>query len=166
MPLTSQQLQTLKADILADGVLNAQPNNSDGAFEIMKAYNLPASPSFTVWKSLVPLNAVGMAIDFNVVAGLTTADSTRLQTFFQMSPQGINPYLSDRRVGFDNIFSGAGAPAAVRAALLVLWKRVATRGEKLFANVAGGDGANATPATLVFEGNISTQDVVNARNLP
>ena len=155
-------LAALKADILADAVLAAKPMNEDGAFAIAAAYNLQASPSFTVWKSLVPLNQVGMAFDFAAVAGLTTADSTRIQVMFQISPQGINAYLADRRAAFDTIFSGVSGNST-RTALAALWRRLATRAEKLFANTAGGNGADATPATLVQEGALSLADVLAAR---
>jgi hypothetical protein len=47
-----------------------------------------------------------------------------------------------------------------RAALLALWKRLATRGEKLYAT---GTGSDAVPGTLTFEGNISARDVEEAR---
>lgn len=66
------------------------------------------------------------------------------------------------RAFFDDVFSGAGG-TNTRAALLVLWKRLATRIEKLFAT---GTGSDAVPATLVFEGEVSVQDIIEARNLP
>lgn len=160
MILSAAQIQTLKNDILADSTLAAQPLNSDGAFAIAAAYNLAASPAFTVWKSLVPLSQVGMALDFNAIAGLTTANATQLQTLFQVSPQGINAYLADRRAGFDNIFSGTGANATTRASLLALWKRFATRAEKLYAT---GTGSDAAPATLVVEGALTIENVQTAR---
>ena len=54
MALTSAQQAAIKADILANPDLSAQPNNSDGAFEIARLYNLPASPTFLVWRTDAP----------------------------------------------------------------------------------------------------------------
>lgn len=159
--LTSAQLQMLKNDIAADPTLNAQPNNSDGAFAIMLVYNQVASPDFTVWKSNVPIGDVGKAINGTELAGLTTANLTRLQTIAIFSASGVNPALADQRQFFDDIFSGAGG-TNTRASLLILWKRLATRGEKLF---AVGTGSNLSPATLTFEGRITTEDVLLARSI-
>jgi hypothetical protein len=72
---------------------------------------------------------------------------------------GVNPSLIDVRQMFDDIFSGAGG-TNTRANLLALWKRLATRGEKIFAT---GTGSDPSPGTLTFEGNISYQDVEQAR---
>lgn len=160
--LTLGQLQTLKNDIAADPVLNAQPNNSDGAFAIAAAYNLPASPTFTVWKTNVSIREVGDNMVGTELAGLSSLNHTRLLTVVTLSTGGINPSLADRRAFFDDIFSGAGG-AQTRAKLLILWKRPATRAEKLFAT---GTGSDASPATMTFEGNLSFQHVEAARALP
>lgn len=160
MALTTAQLATLKADILADPVLAAKPLNSDGAFDIAKAYNLAASPAFTVWKTLVPIGEVGKAFSGSELAGLTTGNQSRLQTLAQYLADGVNPSILENRQFFDDVFSGAGG-VNTRAKLLALWKRLATRGEKLFAT---GTGSDASPATLVFEGQISYQEVEQARN--
>jgi hypothetical protein len=159
MALTTAQLQTLKAAIVADPILNALPNNSDGHFAIAAAMNLAASPAFIVWRTLVTLSAVGDNIIGSELAGLTSINLTRLQTILQLSPGGLNPSLADRRAFFDDVFSGAGG-AGTRAKLLILWKRSATRAEKLF---AVGTGSDATPASLVFEGSLNTADIEAAR---
>ena len=159
MALTPQQLTALKAAIAADPVLLAQPNNSDGDYAIASALNLAASPAFTVWKTYVPSTQVGDNMVGTEVAGLTTANISRLQLIIQMSEAGVNPSLVDRRQFFDDVFSGAGG-ALTRAKLLILWKRLATRAEKLFAT---GTGTDPSPATLVFEGSLSYQDVTAAR---
>lgn len=162
MALTSAQLATLKADIQADSTLNAKPNNPDGNTDIANAYNANASPLFTVWKTNVTITRVGDAFNGTELAGLTTANQTRLQTIAQFSPMGVNPSLADRRQFFDDVFSGAGG-TTTRANLLALWKRLARRGEKLFAT---GTGSDASPATLTFEGVLTYQDVSQARELP
>lgn len=160
MPLTTQQLQTLKADIAADSVLNALPRDGDSAIAIATAYNANAVPSFTVWKTSVPVRAVGETMLSTDIANLTTGNTNRLLVMAQYAGGFFDPSKTDTRAGFNDVFSVAGA-AGTRAALLALWKRLATRAEKLFAT---GTGSDASPAMLVFEGSISWVDVVNAWN--
>jgi len=157
--MTPAQLLTLKNDIAADSTMSAQPNNSDGAMEIARLYNLNATPNFTVWKTNVPLNEVGKKFNGTELAGLSTANNTRLQTIALYLVGGVNPSLADNRQFFDDVFSGAGG-TNTRASLLALWKRLATRGEKLFAT---GTGSDPSPGTLVVEGDISPADVTAAR---
>ncbi len=163
MALTTAQLQALKADIVADSALNAQPNTSDGAFAIAALYNLLASPAFIVWKTAVSWQAIGDQIDAGELVGLTTSKLTQLQTLALISQDGINASSADRRGAFDQIFSAAGG-TITRPRLLTLWKRSATRAEKLFAS---GTGSDASPATLslTFDGTLQYQDVQMARSL-
>ena len=160
--LTPAQLATLKAAIVADPTLNSQPMNSDGSDTIAKALNATASPNFVVWKTSVSIVDIGRKINGAELGGLTTANHTRLQTVIQISGGSINPSLADQRAFFDDVFSGAGG-TTTRANLLVLWKRLANRFEKIFAT---GTGSDASPATLVIEGTVSYQDVDAARALP
>ena len=170
MALTTAQLITLKAAILADAVLNAYPNTSDGNFDMASGgpnqnlglRALAAGPNNIGWKSNVVINAIGDAINGTELAGLSTLNNTRLQTLVQLSESGVNPSVANRRQFFDDIFSGAGG-VNTRAALLVLWKRTLNKLEKIFAI---GTGSDASPATLVVEGSISGADVTAARNLP
>jgi hypothetical protein len=106
--MTPAQLQTLKTNIATDGVLNAKPMHDSGHQEIATAYNLLASPNFTVWKTNVPMREVGDNLVGTELAGLTTGNHTRLQTIAILSQDGINASLADRRAFFDDIFSGAG----------------------------------------------------------
>lgn len=158
--LTPAQKTTLKADIIANPDLNSKPNNTDGAFDIAALYNLNATPSFTVWKTNVSIDDVGKKLNGTELAGLTTANNTRLQTIAIFLAGGVNPAVPDNRQFFDDVFSGAGG-TNTRANLLVLWKRLASRVEKLYAT---GTGSDASPATMTFEGPISYQDVDQARN--
>ena len=160
--LTPSQLIVLKTDIVADGSLNANPNGQDGNEIIAAAYNANAAPAFTVWKSTVPIGDIGRKFDGGELGGLTTANHTRLQTIAHFLIDGVTPAIASNRAFFDDVFSGAGG-VITRAALLALWKRPARRIEKLFAT---GTGSDPSPATLVFEGTISHQDVNSARNLP
>lgn len=164
MNLTTAQLQTMKSDILANPDLNGKPNTPDGAQAIADLYNLNSAPAFTVWKTNVGITEVGDKFNGAELAGLTTANQTRLQTIAMYSAAGVNPSLPDRRQFFDDVFSGAGGNIT-RPALLALWKRLAWRGEKLYAT---GTGSDAVPATLSLTafGAVSMQNVQDARALP
>lgn len=159
MPLTTAQATTLKADIAANLDLSAIPNSYDGALDIARLYNLEAAPAFTVWKTNVPIGTVGKAFNGAELAGLTTANQSRLQTIAHYLIDGVNPSLLDNRMFFDDVFSGTGG-ATTRASLLAVWKRPATRIEKLFST---GTGTVLSPATMTLEGTISYQDVFEAR---
>jgi hypothetical protein len=169
--MTTAQLQALKADIAANtnptgasGIyqntaVNAVPNNDDGNFAIAFWYNQLATPAFIVWRLRVPLGELGDAMVATEVAGLTTANLTRLQVYAEYSAAGING-SQNTSDGFDNIFSGAGG-VGTRANLHIVWRRSALRFEKLYAT---GTGSDAVPATLVLQGNVSPSDVNTARN--
>lgn len=169
--LTNAQLQVLKADIAGDPALNSQPNNSDGNTVISNAYNAPASPDFWVWRQNVTrtevyhlTSAEGTNWDWTVFKNQVVAEQNAwLQIFLN---DEANFSLPNVRAGADAIFSGAGAPAAQRTHIKAIAKRRASRGEKLFANVSGGNGAQATPATMTTNTPITQQDVDSARNLP
>lgn len=163
MALTPAQLTILKTSIQADGtfgpIFNSASFNSDQAVDIANAYNLNASPAFTVWRTAVTIEATGQAFNGAELAGMTTGNQTRLQTIAQYLANGYNAGLADVRQMFNDIWSGAGG-TNTRANLLLLWKRLATRAEKLY---AVGTGSDASPAVLGFEGAISYQDVINAK---
>lgn len=162
MALDPSLYPQLKASIAADPVLSVLPNYGEGNQTIVAAYNALASPSFTVWRTLVTINETGKSFNGAEWANMTTGNHTRMQTVADWLPDGYDAGLADIRAMFDDIWSGAGG-ANTRTALLALWKRLATRAEKLYAQ---GSGSNAVPAILVFEGLLSPQDVQYARNLP
>jgi hypothetical protein len=55
-----------------------------------------------------------MALDFNAISGLTTADSTRLQVIIQVSPHSINPYFADRRAAFERTNRSLTTPTRLK----------------------------------------------------
>lgn len=155
--LTTQQVATLRADILGSEFSAQCVPSGDGPFNIATAYNLAKSPTFTVWKPSVTIRETGQAFNGAEWAGMTTANHTRLQTVAQYL-MSYSPAIPGIRAMFDDIWSGAGG-VNTRAALLVLWKRPALRVEALFAI---GIGSDAVPATLAFEGAVSVADVIRA----
>ena len=156
--LTTAQQAILKAAILADPELDAFPQNGDGAWDIAIALNLPADPAFVVWRSDVPTKDCKKAMNWVEYIGRSVGERDAWQ--FMLSNGTINPSDINVRQGIADIFSGPQA-AATRAALLAIATRTATRAEKLFAT---GDGTVASPGTMGYEGNLSYQDVLEARN--
>lgn len=159
MPLTPAQLTTFKADLDANTnqvIIDALAiGNNNG---IVDWYNLDASPAFTVYKNLVPLDEVSNAIELDDVANITSADSDRLIKFYALRPEGVFANKASDRVGFDDVFSAAAGDDSQQA-LIALWKKLATNIEKLF---AAGTGTDGDPAVMGFEGPVSLQDVRDA----
>lgn len=154
--LTTAQLATLKADILVN--FPSVANNDDGHFAIAAAYNLLASPAWTVWKTSLETKAVFDALEWTAFIARSTGER---DAFGLMMRDGvIDPSRSNIRQGINDIFSGPGG-ATQRASLVALAKRFAARAEKLFST---GTGTDAVPATMTFEGNLSYSDVSAARN--
>jgi hypothetical protein len=164
MSLTTQQLQTLKTAIAADPVLAAKPNNSDGAFDIATAFNLLATPDFVVWKSKVFQDEITQnGFTWTEVDNLTVGKARIWEWLFDNQDRSFNPSKPNVRAGIAECWSGTAGRLAVQAVVLGHCKRKATRAEKLFSS---GTGSDATPATMGYEGNISYQDVQDARALP
>ena len=162
--LTPAQNATIKAAILADPTLNAQPNNSDGAFAIAAALNQNAVPDFFVWRtSVTPIEIMQNGFDWTRIDNLTVGKARIWE--FMMSTGVVNPSLANVRSGINATFT-SGADAATRQAAFNHCQRLATRAEKLLAT---GLGTTTTdqgvgPAVMGFEGYLSYQDVDTARN--
>lgn len=168
MALTPQQLAALKADILADPALNAQPNNGDGNLEVAKAYLAIASPDFWVWRT-----AVSRADIYHEVSpdGTSWNWTTFKNQGVTEQNAWVQMFMGDRanfakanlRAGVASIFTGSAQANAQRDHCLAVGRRKANRAEKLFAS---GAGSAASPATMAVEGALSPADIETARNLP
>lgn len=168
--LSASQLATLKTDILADATFNGVANNSDGNQQIADAYNLSAAPDYWVWKTRVTkselvtsVSSDGTTFSWTGAGFITRSQGERDAWRELFDDQGTcNPSLVNVRTAFTDIFSGGTAPApANRTHLATVARRKATRAEKLFAT---GAGTTASPSLLVFEGNVTFEDVDKARN--
>ena len=160
MSLNTAQLATLKAAILADPVLNAYPQNSDGAYNMAIFLDQPATPDFIVWKTSVdPDEVMKNGMDWTRVDNLSVGKAriwdwmSRLGTF--------NPSKTNIRAGIDAAWVGTAADLAVRAMVYTHCKRLATKAEKLFAS---GTGSDAAPAVMTIEGRLQYSDIEQARS--
>jgi hypothetical protein len=188
MALTPEQLAALKADILADPVLAAKPNNGDGNLDVAAAYNLAAAPAFYVWDRAASVAAILNGLNYanftpndapnqaTEVAGQTWENRAMLvqikQINLQMMLQGRESFDATRvnnRTGLqdatENVPTGNNGNNRTGGwpNILPVLSRACTRAEKLFAT---GTGTQAVPAVAAFEGQVSPQDVETARNLP
>ncbi len=188
MALTQQQLTTLKAAILADPVLSAQPMTSGGAFAIAEALNLPASPTVTLWRTDAPTTGIIDAILWDRYTPNDAADGTTLwlnrilasqtkQMNLQLMLQGratLDCSKANIRAGLRDattaVPTGANGAAnnpggANGSTVLNACTRPALRIEAILVGADATTGA--TTAKLIgYEGRVTSEDVQQARELP
>ena len=160
---TEAALDALAADIAADPGLSTLPKNSDGAWAIAQAYNLPAVPDFWVWKTALMEQEVYETVLDGAKWNWATYKSQTVQdrdAWARMwSPGQVNPSLTQTRDGWLAIFGGQGASQVQVNYLLALGRRLATRTEKLYAT---GEGTMGAPALMTFEGDVTMSVVEQA----
>lgn len=155
--LTTAQLQTLKTAILADPALVVFVT-AGNLQAVSDAMNAPAVPAFTVWRSNVTSGETGDAWSGTDIAAMSSLNMQRLQLMLASSPSGLyDMRRADRRAGFEDPF-GTNVNNASRVAMRAIWKRFATRGERLYAT---GTGSDASPGLTTVEGEIT---VINVRD--
>jgi hypothetical protein len=159
MALTTAQLATLKATILANPSWASQPMTSGGALVIAEGLNAASIPAYIVWKTSVSIDEIMRnGMDWARVDNLSVGKARiwdwlgRLGSFDASKP--------NVRAGIDAAWVGTAADLAVRAQVYTHCKRSATVAEKLFAT---GSGLDASPSTMDFEGRLSADDVQQAR---
>lgn len=157
--MTPAQLQTLKAYILADATL--QELALTGQYQpVANAMNLQAAPDFIVWKTSVTQDEIMQnGFDWTQVDNQTVGKARIWEWMFKNLSVSINPSKTNVRAGIDEAWKGTAAMLAVRAAVYVHCKRVATVFEKL---IAVGTGSDASPATMGAEGPMTSTDVGDA----
>lgn len=161
---TEEALDALAADIAADPGLATLPHNSDGAWAVAQAYNLPAVPDFWVWRTMLAPKEIyetttsdGTTWSWTLYINRSPAEQNAWRELTATTGY-INAALANTRQGIADIFSGAqGTPQ--RTHLITLARRRASRTEKLFAT---GQGTTASPATMTFEGPLSPSLVEQA----
>jgi hypothetical protein len=165
--MTPQQLTTLKTAILADGTL-AQHAANGAVGAIVAAFNDLAAPDFYVWRTRVTraeiyhqTSAELSTFNWQIFKAQSVSEQGAWREMFMGDQADFS--LPNLRAGVANIFTGSAQQNAQRDHILAIAKRKAKRAEKLFADTSGGGtGAQATPATLTFEGEITAGDVEGA----
>lgn len=167
--LTPAQLVTLKAFINTNPAWVALPLTNAAGQMIADELNALASPAFVVERTVLTKHEIitGTSSGGTTFAWAGAAYITRSQgerdAFREMfnSTGSVNPSLPSIKAAFLDIFSGAGG-LPNRTHIIALSKRRASLVEKLFAT---GTGTDAAPATLVYEGVLPGDMVVQAREL-
>jgi len=173
MHLTPAQLDTLKADIVANtatipagmpwtgtfaGVqVKDVPRTPDGFAAIAGWYNQPLAPSYFVWKTRLTkeeitakpsVNADSTARSFiwtgNGFISRTVQEILTFQELFDTPTGAINPSEPTVRQAFTDIFSGTGNAASNVTHCSNHAKRPCTRFERLFAADDGGTGTRGS----------------------
>ena len=162
--MTPQQLATLKTAILADQALAALPNNGDGNFEIANALDAPSDPAVIVWRSSISKDEVyGNGFAWAQIDNVTEPRWRIWTELFDNDSRTMNPSKPNVRAGVGEVWTGTAQKTAVGVYVLDKCKRECSRAEALF---AVGVGSLASPASMTFEGRLSTDDIERARNLP
>ena len=155
--LTDAQKTALAADVANDPAFADLPHNSDGAYAVAAAYNLPASPEFIVWRTSVSQDEIMQnGFDWVRVDNLSVGKARIWEWLFSNQQRAMNPSKINVRAGIDETWKGTAADLAVRAAVYAHCTRAATRAEKLFAT---GTGTVASPATMTQDGALSYNEV-------
>ncbi len=161
--LTTAQLATFKADMLAntDPEMTAERDAGSDA-GVANWYNKTASPAFTVWRSGVGSSEIMNAVTWSGTGGFIGRSQGERDCLALMLSRGsVEPWRTNIRQGFADVFSGAQQAAVdTRTNVTAVCKRSATYIEKLFAT---GTGSDASPATLVFEGEVTPTTIAEAR---
>ena len=171
MSLSPQQLQTLKAAMLAETDPAFVEYRTNGQTPLMSDWlNSEANPTYYVKRTQLSRHDIltGTSDDGTIFSWAGGAYITRNQgerdAFREMFNNSgtVDPWLPTIRAAFADIFSGTGG-ASNRAHIVAMSRRPATRFEKLFAS---GAGTKAAPSTLVVKEPVTDQDIGSALNLP
>lgn len=159
--LNPQQLATFAAALAAetDPVL-VSARDSGATPLIANWYNAIPDPAVIVWRTSVTQDEIMQnGFDWVRVDNLAVGKARIWEWMFTNDTRSFNPSKSNVRAGIDEVWKGAAADLAVRAAVYVHCKRSATRIEQLFAT---GTGTTEAPADMGFEGNLTEYDVTQA----
>lgn len=164
--MTPEQSTLLKAYILSVPALADMSSGVNTNHSAIKdALNALASPAFIVTKTslsrhdiLTAVSDEGTTFTWAGGAYITRAQGER-DAFREMfnSTGSVNPTKPSIAAAFADIFSGAGG-ATNRTHITAMSKRSATVAEKVLAG-GPGVGSLASPATLLFEGEVAVQDI-------
>jgi hypothetical protein len=156
MALTTQQLSTLKAAILAETDTAFVEFRTQGATGAMASFfNDLASPAFYVWKKNYTAAEIATAID-NGITQLDALTASKRDSLLWWADRSHDMTLATSQAAVNDL---CGSQNTLKNAVLDGGKRKLLKGEKLFAS---GTGSLAAPGATTYEGSISNQDVVAA----
>lgn len=149
--LTPAQITTLRAACFVDPTAAAfftAPGDAAG----LQAY-LNGDTTHIAWRTLVTQDEIMQnGFDWVQVDNLSVGKARIWEWLFSNEARSMNPAKANVRAGIEECWKGTAAMLAVRAAVYVHCRRVATAAEKVFAT---GTGTEANPALLGWEGSVS-----------
>ena len=159
--LTTTQLAVLRTAIAAELDPVFVTYRTQGATgQMAEWFNQPSL--VTVWRTAVPKDEITMnGFDWTRLDNLSVGKARVWDGLFDNAQRITNPSKPNVRAGIEAVWGGTVPDLAVRAAVYVHCKRLATRGEKLFTT---GLGTDVAPSVLAFEGQITDFDIVRAIN--
>ena len=183
--LTVGQLATIKAFILADPILAAQPSDGDGLGFIADALNAVAVPDYLVWRTDAQVNDIFDAVDRSKYTPADAADNTATytnrtllaqtklmaldgmlfgRTSLDASKANIRASLRDATIAVPSGVGGANTTPGGASGVLVLTActRKATVLEKLLVTSTPTTGT-VTAGVMGFQGTITPTQVDTAR---
>lgn len=156
MALTTEQLGTLKAAILAENDPAFVAARDAGATGEMAAfYNVTATPTFYVWRSNYTPQDIAKAID-NGITQLDGLTASKRDSLLWWAERNHDMTLAQSQAAINDL---CGSQNTLKAAMFDGAKRGLLRGERLFAT---GTGSLAQPGSTTYEGNIRNEDIVLA----
>lgn len=157
-PLTTGQVATLRTSILADPALTPKcVPFGDGPYDIAEAYNLPASPAYTIWRASYTPDLKAAAID-NGITQLDALTASKREVLLWWANRTHDARLASTQAAMIDM---TGSQNTLKAALQDGGKRAASRAERLFAT---GIGSAASPGSSTIDGALAVSDVQRACN--
>lgn len=157
MPLTTEQIATLRSSILAatdQATVDALAARNTAA--LADIYNLDASPAFVVWRTTLEPAEYREGVVWTEVDALTAGKARIWEWLTQSATAPLEPHKNNVRQGLADAWASS---TTTRANLLAMAKRGASRVERLFVT---GTGTTAAPGLLVYEGPISSIEIAEA----
>ena len=156
--LTDAQVDTLRTNILADPALAPKcVPFGDGPYDIAAAYNLPASPAYTIWRATYTPDLKAAAID-NGITQLDGLTASKREVLLWWANRTHDARLAATQSAMNDM---TGSQNTLKAALQDGAKRAASRFERVYAT---GTGSAAAPGTSTVDGALAVNDVLRACN--
>lgn len=151
--LTSQQIIQLRAAIFTSppAALLLSAGNAPG----LRAH-LNTASAFVVWRRRVTQDEIMQnGFDWVRVDNLSIGKARIWEWLFANADRAINPSKPNVRSAIDETWKGTAADLAVRAAVYVHCKRLASEAERMLGT---GTGTDLAPGNTTWEGEISDHD--------
>lgn len=167
--MDNAQLATLLAAVNADqdpAIIAAHAARNDT--ELARLLNLPKTPTFYIWRSLVPQDEIMLnGFSWTEVDNLTVGKARIWEWLFDNERRAINATKPNVIAGIVECWSGTAGKLAVRAAVLGHCQRAATVAERYFSTGAGtaADASGVGPGVASFEGTVTINDIGSMHNL-